>query len=317
MKSRIIWMVVAGLFIAVSFFLIGEFVNNPEGKGPVVNSRSVTSASSEAKRWTPISFLNLSEYTQNDQRQLRITGIAEPKSLIVLRNRGEDLHQIRSDEAGDWVTTLDVNEQAMVIEAVMFIEDNDVSIRAEETIFRIPVPSSENIPAAEFITPALIMVSAPGAPSRIIQSPFGGAPAVASLSLAAIDYDDAGGVIFSGATTGKGRIRLYAGGQAIGETRIGIDGRWTFIAGKMLPLGEYIVRADLIRPDGNRTQLSLPFERLAPLPVSGKGGEGAMSINFEPYRWQIRRTLIGGGVQNTVVFSPRIVLPKADEVKEK
>lgn len=316
MKARIVWMIVTGLFIAVLFLLVSEFVNKPEVKSYNVNTRSASSESSEAKRWTPISFSNLSEYSQNGKQQLRITGTAEPESTVVLRNRGEELHQLQTDEVGNWVVVLDVDEQAMVVEAVMFIETDNVSIRAEETIFRIPVPVSESIPAAEFTTSALIMVSAPGAPSRIIQSPFGGAPTVGALSLAAIDYDDAGGVIFSGATTGKGRIRLYAG-QAIGETRIGADGRWNFIAGKTLPLGEYVVRAELIRPDGDRIQLSLPFERLAPLPSSGKGGEGAMSIKFEPYRWQIRRTLIGGGVQNTVIFSPSVILSETDAVGEK
>ena len=130
--------------------------------------------------------------------------------------------------------------------------------------------------------------------------------------MGAVDYDDAGGVIFSGTTSEAGRIRLYAGGQAVGETRIGLGGRWNFIAGKMLPFGEYVIRAELLRPDADRLAVSVPFERLRPLGPS-QGGEGALSVKFEPYRWQVRRTLIGGGAQSTVIFAPDIILPDAAE----
>ena len=117
-----------------------------------------------------------------------------------------------------------------------------------------------------------------------------------------IDYDDAGGVIFSGTTSEAGRVRLYAGEAAIGETRVGAGGRWNFIAGRMLPMGEYDVRAELIRPDAERVQVTVPFERLPPVEMDQAN---IPRVRFEPFRWQIRRALLGGGAQNTVIFAPR------------
>ena len=235
---------------------------------------------------------------------------------MALLNRGEGLQQVQSDDSGQWVVTVTIDERPMVIEASMSVGEDAINIRAEETIFRIPVPDTPSVPAAEFITPALIMVSAPGSPTRIIQSPFGGSPTTGELTIGAIDYDDAGGVIFSGTTSEAGRIRLYAGGQAIGETRIGLGGRWNFIAGNMLPFGEYVVRAELLRTNAERVAVSVPFERLPPLGPS-QGGEGALSVKFEPYRWQVRRTLIGGGAQSTVIFAPDVILPENPDPTEK
>lgn len=315
MKPRIIWMVIGGLVMALGLFLAVQYV--PRGGDENAGETTPTAQSTAQTKdgLTPIAFTNVSEAIEEGQLRLRITGQAQADSVIVLRNRGERLRQLKSDSAGDWSVVLAVDEQPMVVEALMFLEEGGVNIRAEETIFRIPVPNSPDIAAAEFIAPGLVMVSAPGAPTRVIQSPFGASPNNGALSMGAIDYDDAGGVIFSGASAEAGRIRLYAGGQVIGETRVGPDGRWNFIAGKMLPLGEYVIRIELIRADNERTQLSVPFERLPP-ETRPQGTEGALSVKFGPYRWQVRRSLIGGGAQSTVIFSPSVILERASEDDE-
>jgi hypothetical protein len=69
-----------------------------------------------------------------------------------------------------------------------------------------------------------------------------------------------------------------------------------------MPLGEYEVRAELLDGVGNPV-VSVPFERLAPMPQS-ESDDGSLSVSFSSYRWQIRRSLIGGGAQSTVIFAP-------------
>jgi len=191
--------------------------------------------------------------------------------------------------------------EIMVLEIVMFIEGG-LNVRGDETVFRVPVPTNDTDVNA-VSKPALIMVSAPGGPTRIVQTPFGGSPTDGPLTMGPIDYDDSGGVIFSGTTEQEGRVRIFAGPQAIGETRVGAGGRWNFIAGNMWPRGEYEIAAELIKPDGIKARVSVPFEKLAP----SKNNESSVvpDVRYEPFRWQVRRQLLGGGTQYTAIFAPQ------------
>ncbi len=307
MKLRVIWMIIGALAIAGALYFIVQLSGSPDAPDSAKSAEN--SDTMESGGIKPLSFSNVSEFVENGRRRLRVSGQAEPGSVVAFQDRGERLRQVRTNEQGEWGVTIDSDNKAMVIEAMMYNGQETVTHRAEETIFRIPTPNSPEVAASEFITPALIMVSAPGSPTRIIQSPFGGSPTSGPLTIGAVDYDDTGGLIISGTTSEAGRVRLYAGRAAIGETRVGVKGRWNYIAGNMLPFGEYPLRAELIRSSENRVQVAVPFERLPPL-ADASGNEGALSVNFEPYRWQVRRTLIGGGTQSTVIFSPNVVMPE-------
>lgn len=313
MKTRrIAGMVGGGLSLALILYLGVSYADrtqsgalDPSGNGNIGQEASLT----------PVTFSSVSELsggntsTGDRSAVLRIDGQAEPGSIIALLNRGDRISQVRADEDGQWAAQLDIPAQPMAIEAVMFDGDPDeegprsINIRGVETIFHIRRPSAENPDP-----PALILISSPGAPSRLVQSPFGALPGSGEagsgpLFIGPIDYDDAGGVIFSGLSSEPGRVRLYVANSAIGDTRVGPDGRWAYIASSVMPLGQYDVRAELIRDQQERVSVSVPFERLPPLPDNG-GDDGALSVSFDPFQWQIRRALVGGGSQSTVIFSP-------------
>ncbi len=324
MKYRYIGMTLGGLLIAfIMFFIvqISGLTRNGQIPGVGGDDISVVSPASNPDKigMQPASFENVSEFSTETSRKMRISGMADPGSVVVLLNRGERLRQIKTDAEGNWGVTLDIDGQAMAIEALMFTGQDEVSIRSDETIFRLPVPAGPNVASANYTAPALVMICASGGPSRIIQSPFGQSPTTGPLTLGAIDYDDAGGVIFSGSTSAEGRVRIYLGEQAIGETPVQADGRWNFTAGKMLPLGEYDVWAELLRLNAPRVRIGVVFERLPPLPQAD-GDDGSLSVSFEPLRWQIRRSLIGGGSQSTVVFAQQgqietIKLPDSESAR--
>ena len=308
MKYRFIWMTLGGLFLAfILFFIVQISGLMRAGQLPGVGGDSVdeTGIAMPGKIGrNPASFNNISEFASETGRKMRVSGKADAGSVVVLLNRGERLRQIKTNADGDWGVTLDIDGQAMAIEALMFTGEGEVNIRSDETIFRIPVPRGAAIAAANYTAPALVIICSSGGTSRIIQSPFGKSPTTGPLSLGAIDYDDAGGVIFSGSASAEGRVRIYLGGSAIGETGVQADGRWNFTAGKMLPLGEYDVWAELIRPDEERVRLGVVFERLPALPQT-ESDDGSLSVKFEPLRWQVRRSLVGGGSQSTVIFAPQ------------
>lgn len=303
MKSRLIWMIATGLALAVLLLVAVQATS--------FLSRSPATSEAEPKATinkgvidtgiTPVIFRTISEYGEVRGRLLRLNGTSEPDSVLILLNRNERLRQIKSDENGDWGLDINVDsDQIMVLEVVMFVEGG-LNVRGDETVFRVPVPQAveEESPV---LKPALIMITAPGGPSRIIQTPFRGSPTDGPLTMGPIDYDDSGGVIFSGTTEEEGRVRIFAGPQAIGDTLVGAGGRWNFIAGNM-PLGEYEIAAELIKADGIKARVSVPFERLAP----SKNAEVSVvpDIRYEPFRWQVRRQLLGGGAQYTAIFAPQ------------
>ncbi|MEM7729256.1 MAG: hypothetical protein AAF311_08275 [Pseudomonadota bacterium] len=314
-RRRIAGMIGGGLALAL---LLYAGVSLTDGAPASGDERGAASGEPVAASLTPVTFTQISETRVAGGAEggsvLRLSGIAEPAATVALLDRGETVRQVRATPQGVWTATLDVTGPGMAIEAVLYDVPSDIrsdtgfgatSIRGVETVFRIRQPGTPS--------PALIMVSAPGAPTRLVQSPFGGLPSAGALSIGAIDYDDTGGVIVSGRSAQAGRVRLYVSNAAIGETRVGADGVWTYIASSVMPLGEYEVRAELLSDAAVNPVVSVPFERLPPLPEPGPGAatdDGALSVAFTPYRWQIRRSLVGGGQQSTVVFAPDMSGPE-------
>ena len=268
----------------------------------------------------PASFQQIEEITDGNIQRLQLSGHAQAGAAVVITNRGERLRQVPVDETGQWRVILDVLPSLMVLKAQLYMDEESTGVRSEETVFRLPTPQTEALDGKRAIgqtsdvvykTSSLIMVTAPGSPSRIIQSPFGGVPSTGPLSLSVIDYDYTGGVIITGSSSIPGRVRLFAEDKVIGETGIGVGGRWNFIAGHMLPGANITLRAALIPAAGTPNAprepavVSIPFVFIPP-PQEGDNSDasGSLFVNIDPLQWQIRRTLIGGGAQSTIIFAP-------------
>lgn len=334
MRGRYILIVGAALILAIMlYFVLGLSASNdvPETEAKLISEpvdRVMTGLQ-------PASFLEVEELSNGASSGLRLSGRAEPNGVVVISNLGERYRQVRVNELGQWDVTLDITDQPMALEALLYMTEEGAAIRSEETVFRIPTPridadkevdtelsqaSNTDIGADEVSTPdyktsALIMVTAPGGPSRIVQSPFGEAPTSGPLSLSVIDYDYQGGVIITGTSSVPGRVRFSAQNAVIGETGIGVGGRWNFIAGRLLPRMRVInIRAELIPAPGalnvpqERVSVTVPFNFLPLLQEEDTDGSGALSVNIDPKQWHVRRTLIGGGGQSTAIFAPNAAI---------
>ena len=305
MKSRLFWMIATGLALAL-LLLVAVQMTSFLSRTPGLSEEtppSVVADNSDDTGIMPVIFRTISEYGNSTEKQLRLNGTCEPGTVLILLNKNERLRQIKSDETGNWSVDIRVDPlEIMVLEIVMFVEGG-LNVRGDETVFRVPVPPSGDTENSAS-KPALIMVTAPGGPTRIVQTPFGGSPTDGPLTMGPIDYDDSGGVIFSGTTEEEGRVRIFVGPQRIGDTRVGAGGRWNFIAGGgMMPLGEYEVTAELIKSDGVKARVSVPFEKLAPTETTN--ASIVPDIRYDPFRWQVKRQLLGGGVQYTAIFAPQ------------
>lgn len=315
MQGRYILIVGAALLLAILLYIALDASDSNDG--PKTETPSVADTTKGSMIGTqPASFQQISEFREGAFQRLRLSGKAEAGAVVVITNRGERIRQVGVNDLGQWGVTLEVEDEPMALEAQLYMGEDIPGVRSEETVFRLAVPkvdpNAEADPSQSDIykTSALIMVTAPGSPSRIIQSPFGGTPTVGPLSLSVIDYDHSGGVIITGTSSVPGRVRFYAQNAQIGETGIGVGGRWNFIASRLLPRTKINITAELVPAPGTPNtptgpiSISVPFNFLAPLQEEDTNGSGALSVNIDQQQWQVRRTLIGGGGQSTVVFAP-------------
>ena len=248
-RGRYLWIVFIALILSGGFYAALWYSAKSDAPNADSDPQG-TAAEAERAGIQPARFQEISEFTDGAQQKLRFSGSGEPGSVVILKNLGERLIQIRVNDLGQWNVTVPVEENPMAVEAQLYVDEETLAIQSEETVFRIPIPTGEEAAGANYVTEALIIVTSPGNPSRLIQSPFGDVPKSGPLSLSVIDYDYAGGILITGTSSIPGRIRVYAQDAVIGDIGIGVSGRWSYIAGRMLPRGEIDIRFELNAAQG-------------------------------------------------------------------
>ena len=231
------------------------------------------------------------------EQRLALRGTAEPESVVRVLADGRSLRQVATSEAGEW--TLDIavppSRPAQLSVESYIGEDRVVG---DDQLLYVPAPGAEDGISQR----PLIALAVPGGPTRILQTPFGATLASELLSVASIDYDDAGGVILAGDASRQGRVRLSAnldsGRRLLGEAPLAPDGRWFFIA-LDAPPDRKAFTVSLVDTGGVLDTLAVDFVPLQP-------GE---SLRREPAVWQVRRELPGGGSQVSVVLTTPIAVP--------
>lgn len=311
-RARLIPMFLTALGLALALLVIVQIIQTVRGPAettPPVGSSNPALSDDQDKTVHPVIFKAISE--QNGR--LRLSGSSEPDAVVSVYNGAESLGQTKADGDGGWSTVIAVSEDdELFLELIVYVE-NGARVRSDESLLRVPSPSGEDIDVVR--DPALLMVMAPGGPSRIIQSPFRGLPTVGPLSMGPIDYDNRGSVILSGVSEVSGVVRVYANDVYVGEAFTAPDGRWFMIAAETLPTGAYDIRAELISTEGLEAEVTVPFERLSDF-TGRETSEGPVRVSFETGRWQIARELYGGGRQSTVIFAPSIIQADAPDGEE-
>ncbi|MCG8440372.1 MAG: LysM peptidoglycan-binding domain-containing protein [Caulobacterales bacterium] len=222
-----------------------------------------------------------------------VAGRGEPGATAVVRANGAPLFEIAVNENGEWAAYVDdpLPSGAIELSLVQRMGDGD-ELRSEQVVV-VSIPETRG-------EKPLVVLGKPGGASRVLQSPFDdpGLP----FALLAIDYDDAGGVIFSGRAEPDSYVRVLADGRSIGEARASSDGRWSIVAGATLPPGRYDLQLDQLNEEGRVTAvLAVPFERAAPEELAEVGPR---TVVVQPGNslWRIARRLYGSGWQYTVIY---------------
>lgn len=307
MITRIFGMLLTGLALAMAVLILIEIIP-PLGAG----SEDKTGSPEEDvvdinQAIVPPVFRTIEE----TGGRLIIQGTSEADAVLTLLKNRTRLQQSRANDEGEWTLDVDIGADRAAAYNIILETASGERIWGDETVIRVMAPQTDDtqdtltVPAPK----SLLLVTAPGGPSRIVQNPFPSDPADGPLSMGPIDYDNSGGVIFSGRSTIPGRVRIYGDGQAIGETQISSAGRWFFIAADTVPEGPYNIAAELMTSNGVLSRVSVDLTRLPPAAAT-KAESDVPVVQIDDTAWQVRRTLIGGGAQYTAVFNPDV---EADE----
>jgi len=239
--------------------------------------------------------------------KLVMQGTSEPEAVLTLLKNKTRVQQTIADDEGEWALEMDISLDSTAAYDVTLETSSGDRIWGDETVIRVKPPPPDSTQATlPLASPeALVLVTAPGGPSRIVQNPFRADPADGPLSMGPIDYDDSGGVIFSGRSTIPGRVRIYGNEQVIGETQISSAGRWFFIAADTVPEGPYNIAAELLTSNGVLSRVSVNLTRLPPSLGAGITDDMPM-VRIDENTWQVRRKLAGGGAQYTAIFNPDV-----------
>lgn len=308
-KSKPLLMLITGLVLAVILWGIVQFVQaNKTGTTPKLPAAGENISTAEPIKEPPSNQYENAPASILSAKQVDskfiITGSGVAGAGISLRNNTQELVRTKVSAEGDWTLafSVDTTTGTLGLDLLMVTPDGH-QIRSDQTLFVVNNPqepkAEEN---AQTIGKALLLLTAPGTHSRVLQTPYDALPQRDGFALEAIDYDNSGGVIFSGISNSPGKVRIYAGENLVGESHVDSSGRWNLIFGNIMPLGEYNISAELVKTDGTTTKLTLPFARMQPLFEA----ENSPKILVEHLddRIQIGRTLFGGGYQYSVIYAP-------------
>jgi hypothetical protein len=187
-------------------------------------------------------------------------------------------------------------------------------------------PAPETLPEAEIAPPAEKQdKEAEPAPAAV--------PAPRQVSLDAVDYDDAGNIVFTGRGEPGHSARIYVDNSHAGDALIAADGRWEFAASAGIAAGVHALRVDGIDGSGRVVhRVEVPFFReetskvaaatpqeaapaqdgAAPAATTAAASsepaepppprEGRVVIQPGNNLWRISRVLYGTGTKFTVLF---------------
>jgi nucleoid-associated protein YgaU len=258
---------------------------------PAAGATAAPSADSEFVELTPPTF----DIVRVDAAGTAVVaGRGVESAVVSLLANGAPLMDAEVDSRGEWVVIVTDPLPSGAVELALSMKLADGrEIRSDQVVV-VSIPETRD-------TRPLVVLGRPGGASEVLQSPL--EDEGLEFALLAVDYDDAGGVIFSGRAKPEARVRVLANGREVGQTTADGIGRWSLTATSTLPPGRYDLQVDQLDAEGHVTAvLALPFERATPEDLAEVGPR---SVIVQPGNslWRIARRLYGSGWQYTVIYA--------------
>jgi len=285
-----------------------------------------------------------------------IAGTAAPGAEVVVKLDGSEIGRTKANSGGAFVVIPDqplpAGVGAITIEAKA--EGEPVPTASEQTV-AVVVPEQAN-------QQTVVAVVSPSAPTKVLQKPESepapervaavepepqapvvtkpAAPASRQVTLDAVDYDDAGNIVFSGQGEPGQDARIYVDNAHAGDAAIAADGHWAFAGTAAIAVGVHQLRVDGIDAAGKVVnRIEVPFYReeqnkvanievpdqtvaksielqTPPAATAEAGAEVAAAATAAPRLpregrvviqpgnnlWRISRVLYGTGTKYTVIY---------------
>ncbi|MEM1102476.1 MAG: LysM peptidoglycan-binding domain-containing protein [Pseudomonadota bacterium] len=292
---RIILIAAAMLLLALGVF----YLANQPGEGPVAVAPDAAQSFEEPSLSETTAAVAAPTFTivrVDTKGKAVVAGRGAPGARIELLSDGVVIADGDADQRGEWV---------ILVDTPLSPGGQELSLRMT-TVDGTEIKSDQALLIAAPTRPdqrPLVILAEPGGASRVLQSAVEDTSDLGPLALEAVDYDEAGGLIFSGRARPGALVRIYANNQLIGETVADEDGRWSLspAATVVLPAGVYTLQIDQLDENGVVDAIvELPFER-APIEDVLLADK---SVIVQPGNslWRIARRLYGEGLQYTVIY---------------
>lgn len=288
--------IIAGIVVAILALLIGAYFlffrsSTPEPQTPPA---AVTEVAPEAaKEDKSIPTFDIVRVERDGSTMAAGRALAGAK-VEVLAN-GDVVSVATADTNGEWVAVLDKPLAPGEYQITLRATNPDGSVKNSTQSVAVSVPAQGD-------APALVVLSEAGKASRVLQGP--GVPADAgNLVLESVDYDEKGNLIIAGKADAGARVRIYVGGNPVGDTTADSEGRWELRPTVAIAPGQYTMRIDQLDEAGKVVaRIELPFERGEPGAVVLALKKGQVVIQPGNNLWGIAQQLYGSGFRYTVIY---------------
>ncbi len=262
-----------------------------------------------------------------------IAGRAEPGADVVVFDGTREVARTRADRRGEFVALPPAPLAEGGRELTLSSRTGAAApVRSDATVVVVvppkpaPPPAPPPVetpvaanappppPAAAPVTPpapTVMAVLIPQAgPSRILEAPR------TALSLDVIDYDEAGGIRFSGQAPSGSGVRIYVDNATVGDAQADAAGRWSLTPSAAVTPGVHAVRVDQIDATGRvLARVELPFQRAAV--AAAEVATGRVVVQPGQNLWRLARSAYGSGIRYTVIYeanqeqirNPRLIYP--------
>lgn len=226
-------------------------------------------------------------------------GRALPGALVRLLKDGEKIAEAEADRNGEWVI-IDVTLPPGAAELKLAVTRADGSELIGGQSVVVAVPDDGRTP--------LIAIGREGGPTKILQSPFG--EMGDAFGLHTVDYNQAGGVIFSGRATPGSTVRLLLNEREVGSATADAEGLWVIEDFGAIAPGIYDLQVEELDAQGRPIKVATwPFKREAPEALAAvtsalnSGGDASVVVQPGNSLWRIARRAYGSGFQYTVIYN--------------
>ena len=226
-----------------------------------------------------------------------IAGRAAPGAEVTVRAGDQPVAVTRADRFGEFMVVPDAPLPGGAQDLTLLAETPEGTVQSSQVV-TVLVPGESAGPEERVV--AVLQDREGAAPPRVLQGtiPDPGARS-GQLRLDAVQYDEAGNVVFSGRAEAGAEVRVFIDDLPAGGAAADAEGFWQFAPERSLDVGVHELRLEQVEGDTTVARVALPFMRSA---LAMALAPGEVIVQPGASLWRIARATYGQGTLYTVIF---------------